>query len=111
MKNFYSITFSTVASNNAQFRCNFVDLYYSLFGTKVPNCMAKNEQPLSLGLPKIPKISKLPDGKRSASPFDNGVTVKPADEPLDEPETDKREPESNNRPIEVKEEPVETIKV
>lgn len=104
---------STVASNNAQVRCNFVDLYYSLFGSKVPNCLAKNEQPLTLGLPKIPKIPKLTERKRSASPFDNGSTsrqppVDPA--PVDGLEV-KREPDAVSKPVEVKEEPIETVTV
>lgn len=104
---------STVASNNAQFRCNFVDLYHSLFGSKVPHCLAKNELPLTSGLPKIPKIPKLSDNKRSASPFDIVAPPKPVvvDEPVDGPELFKREPDTNNRLFEVKEEPVESIKV
>lgn len=117
----FHIIFSAVTSNNAQVRCNFVDLYYSLFGSKVPNCLAKNETPLTSGLPKIPKISKTIENKRSASPFDNVVPAKPnIDEPVDQPETFKRErerepeptqPTFTNKPFEVKEEPAESIKV
>lgn len=108
--------YSSVASNNAQIRCNFVDLYYSLFGSKVPNILAKNEQPLSMGLPKIPKIPKISDKKRSASPFDNGISPKPstataavADEPVDI--EIKREPETVNKPVEVNDEPIDIVKV
>lgn len=85
-----------------------------MFGSKTPNCLAKNEMPLTSGLPRIPKIPKLTDHKRSASPFDSIVPSKPivVDEPVDVPtETFKREPETNNRSFEVKEEPVESIKV
>lgn len=86
-----------------------MDLYYSLFGSKVPNCLAKNEVPLSSGLPKIPKIPKLSDNKPSANPFDSIVPKKPPpEEPVEIQETFKRESESSNKPIEVKEEPTES---
>lgn len=101
---------STVTSNNAQLRCNFVDLYYSMFGSKTPNCLAKNEIPLSLGLPKIPKISKTTEIKRSASPFENATINQPAvvNEPV---EVEDRETEPVNRPVEEKEEPADAIVV
>lgn len=107
---------STIASNNAQVRCNFVDLYYSLFGSKVPNCLAKNEQPLTSGLPRIPKIPKISENKRSASPFEtNGTSSKQpiVEAPVDrqEPPIVNRESDSVSRPVEIKEEPTETIKV
>lgn len=103
------IHFSSVASNNAQVRCNFVDLYNSLFGTKVPYCLAKNEKTLISGLPRIPKIPKFSDTKRSASPFDHILIAKPVvEQPI---EIIEREPESVNKPVEVKEEPTDTIKV
>lgn len=108
---FFSPLFSSVASNNAQIRCNFVDLYYALFGSKVPNILAKNEIPMSLGLPKIPRIPKLSDKKRSASPFDNGLPTKPSksDEPI---EIDiKREVEIISKPSEANEEPLDIPKV
>lgn len=105
--------YSSVASNNAQVRCNLVDLYYSLFGSKIPNCLAKNELPLTLGLPKIPKVSKIQkisDIKRSASPFDNGIVA--ANTVTDEPvEIVEKDAESMSKPIEVNEEPTDSVKV
>lgn len=93
-------------------RCDFVDLYHSLFGSKIPNCLAKNEMPLISGLPKIPKISKITDNKRSGSPFDNGLPPKPNNDELnDTPVTIKREPDTNNKSFEVNEDPVAPIKV
>lgn len=71
-----------------------------------------------MGLPKIPKIPKLSDKKRSASPFDNIIPPKPstaaaaaaaADEPVDI--EIKREPETVNKPVEVIDEPIDIIKV
>lgn len=87
-----------------------MDLYYSLFGSKIPNCLAKNELPLTSGLPKIPKIPKISDTKRSASPFDNGiVAVKTVtEEPV---EIEAKEAESMSKPIEINEEPADSIKV
>lgn len=101
---------SSVASNNAQVRCNLVDLYYSLFGSKTPNCLAKNELPLTSGLPKIPKIPKISDTKRSASPIDNGIvaTKTVVNEPI---EIEEKEAESISKPIEVNEEPTDSVKV
>lgn len=77
--------------------------------------MAKNEQPLTSGLPKIPKIPKISDQKRSASPFDTTET-KPKP-PIVEPPLNGQEPvvnresDSVSKPPEVKEEPIETIQV
>lgn len=71
-----------------------------------------------MGLPKIPKIPKLSDKKRSASPFDNGISPKPstaaaaaapADEPVDI--EIKREPETVNKPVEVNDEIIDIVKV
>lgn len=76
--------------------------------------MAKNEQPLISGLPRIPKIPKISENKRSASPFDNETAPK---QPTIEAPVDAKEPivnresDSVSRPVEVKEEPTETIKV
>lgn len=81
-----------------------------MFGSKTPNCLAKNEIPLSLGLPKIPKISKTTDIKRSASPFENNTINQPAvvNEPV---VVEDRETEPTNRPVEEKEEPTDAIVV
>lgn len=105
---------STVASNNVQIRCNFVDLYYSLFGSKTPNCLAKNEQPLTSGLPKIPKIPKLSD-KRSVSPFD-GDEIKPKPATVETPVNGQeslanRDSDAVSKIPQVKEEPTEIIPV
>lgn len=101
---------SSATSNNPQLRCNFVDLYYSMFGSKTPNCLAKNEIPLSLGLPKIPKIPKMTDTKRSASPFENAKINQPAvvNEPV---VVEDRVTEPVNTPVEEKEEPADSIVV
>lgn len=87
-----------------------MDLYYSLFGSKTPNCLAKNEIPMSMGLPKIPKIQKITEVKRSASPFENSIINQQpvVDEP---PEVNDREPEPINRPVEEKEEPSDLVVV
>lgn len=81
-----------------------------MFGSKTPNCLAKNEIPMSLGLPKIPKIPKVTDIKRSTSPFENNtINTQPvADEPI---EVEDREPEPVSRPVKEKEEPTETVVV
>lgn len=81
-----------------------------MFGSKTPNCLAKNEIPLSLGLPKIPKIPKISDIKRSTSPFEN-TTIKQqpiVDEPV---EVENRETAPITRPVEENEEPSDTIVV
>lgn len=91
-------------------------MYYSLFGSKVPNCLAKNEQPLTSGLPKIPKIPKISDTKRADSPFDNNSEVA-TKQPIVEASTNAQEPvinresDSVSKPPEIKEEPIESIQV
>lgn len=107
---------SSAASNNAQVRCDFVDLYFSLFGTKEPLCLSKNELPLSSSLPRVPKIPKLTEVKRSASPLDNPPPPRPppvtlVEEPAEYEDNFNPEPEIIKNPVEIKEEPVETARV
>lgn len=49
---------STLASNNDQMRCNIVDLYYALFGVNSPNVLTRSDPSTTMGLPRIPKLSK-----------------------------------------------------
>lgn len=39
-------------------RCNFVDLYYALFGVNSPNVLTRSDPTTTMGLPRIPKLSK-----------------------------------------------------
>lgn len=86
-------------------RCNFVDLYYALYGSKVPHCLARPVSTMSMGLPKIPKLS---DAKRPNSPSDkptNAVVEKLGS--MEPHETFKRQFESINDHAEIKDEPFE----
>lgn len=55
-------------------RCNFVDLYYALYGSKRPLCLSGADKSIISGLPKIPKIPKIAPladiKRRSESPFE-----------------------------------------
>lgn len=48
---------SNLLSNDSQMRCNVVDLYFALYGSKRPQCLPTAELSAMLNLPKIPKIS------------------------------------------------------
>lgn len=39
-------------------RCNFVDLYYELFGMNAPAVLSRSDSSITMGLPRIPKLSK-----------------------------------------------------
>lgn len=39
-------------------RCNIVDLYYALFGVNTPNVLTRSDPTTTMGLPRIPKLSK-----------------------------------------------------
>lgn len=47
-----------LTSNNDQMRCNFVDLYYALFGVTSPAVLTRGDSTTTMGLPRIPKLSK-----------------------------------------------------
>lgn len=82
-----------------------MDLYYALYGSKVPYCLARPVSTMSMGLPKIPKLS---DTKRPSSPFDNhtnGVAEKLGS--VEKDDTLKRQFESINDHTEIKDEPFE----
>lgn len=82
-----------------------MDLYYALFGSKVPHCLARPVSTMSMGLPKIPKLS---DAKRPSSPLDNhtnGIVEKL--ESMERDITFKRQFESINDHTEIKDEPFE----
>lgn len=82
-----------------------MDLYYALYGSKVPHCLARPVSTISMGLPKIPKLS---DAKRPCSPFDNhtnGVVEKHGS--VEREDTFKRQFESINDHTEIKDEPFE----
>lgn len=40
-------------------RCNFVDLYYALYGAKQPSCLVTKPSSSLSSLPKIPKLSAI----------------------------------------------------
>lgn len=65
-----SLPYSVLASNNDQMRCNFVDLYYALFGVTSPGVLTRGDSKTTMGLPRIPKLSK-----RALSPteLDDGL--------------------------------------
>lgn len=68
------LAYSTVLCNDSQMRCNFVDLYYSLYGSKRPKVLMGPEPSSSvLSLPKIPKLSE----RRSASPIVPSIVEAP----------------------------------
>lgn len=54
-------------SNDSQMRCNFVDLYYALYGSKRPSCLISTQSSTMSKLPKIPKLSAI--DRKSASPI------------------------------------------
>lgn len=57
---------SNLLSNDTQMRCNFVDLYYALYGIKRPAILSAPEtSSITSSLPRIPKLS---DKRRSESP-------------------------------------------
>lgn len=87
-----------------------MDLYYALFGSKVPNCLVKAEQTMTMGLPKIPKLS---DAKRAQSPFDNHIEAVDDKRGLVERENAgiKRQFESINNHSDNKDEPNDNDKV
>lgn len=54
-----------MTSNNSQIRCNSVDLYYALYGSRRPTCLVGSDVTTLTRFPKIPKISA---NKRYRSP-------------------------------------------
>lgn len=65
---------------------------------------------MSLGLPKIPKIPRITEVKRSTSPFENSI-INQQPVAVEPPEVNDREPEPVSRPVEEKEEPSDSIVV
>lgn len=59
---------SCMLSNDSQMRCNFVDFYYALYGSKRPNCLIGSESSSLSHFPKIPKLSAAEVKRRSESP-------------------------------------------
>lgn len=49
-------------------RCNFVDFFYALYGSKRPNCLIGSESSSLFHFPKIPKLSAAEVKRRSESP-------------------------------------------
>lgn len=79
-----------------------MDLYYALYGSKVPHCIARPVSTMSMGLPKIPKLS---DAKPPSSPHTNGAAEKLGS--MERDDNLKRQFESINDHTEIKDEPFE----
>lgn len=61
-----------MTSNDSQIRCNFVDLYYALYGSRRPTCLVGSESSMLTHFPKIPKLS-AENRYRSPSPTANVI--------------------------------------
>lgn len=107
---------SNLLSNDAQMRCNFVDLYYALYGIKRPAILLAPDTSSSTsiisGMPRIPKLS---DKLRSESPCEAKPTeINITDSTSREPtQLYKREPELiiNDDHYSIKDEQPELMKV
>lgn len=86
-----------MTSNDSQMRCNFVDLYYALYGSKRPSCLISTDSSTLSRLPRIPKLTSEYKYRSPSPPAsvhddvdDNLIhtsVIKIEDHHMDEPQT------------------------
>lgn len=95
-------------------RCNFVDLYYALYGSKTPNFLSKTDttKPVTtMGLPRIPKLSEAKPRAISPIEINDEPVIEERRNSIEMIENIKRETEAINDHVDDKDESINNVKV